>query len=97
MFTSSEIETAIPRFESIPRVQVPKGHDGKHKLIMQRILSDLDRLGPGYAVKIPIAELPDVKENIRSALNRAAHRKGFQAATASDAEFLYVWKADADA
>jgi hypothetical protein len=37
--------------------------------------------------------LPDSKENIRSALNRATRQQGIEIATSSDAGFLYIWKA----
>jgi hypothetical protein len=43
-------------------------------------------------LKIPLSALPDTKENIRSALSRATRLKGIETATASDDEFLYVWK-----
>jgi len=36
--------------------------------------------------------LPDSKENIRSALNRATRQRGIEVATSSDAEFLYIWR-----
>jgi hypothetical protein len=49
-------------------------------------------LSEGSALKIPFAELPDTKENIRSALSRAARQKKIDLATSSDSEFLYVWK-----
>jgi hypothetical protein len=38
--------------------------------------------------------LPDSKENIRAALNRATRLRGIEVATSSDAEYLYVWKTD---
>jgi hypothetical protein len=41
--------------------------------------------------------LPDSKENIRSALNRATHQKGIEVATSSDTEFLYIWKSSTNA
>jgi hypothetical protein len=40
---------------------------------------------------VPISELPDTKENIRSALNRASKQLNIQVATSSDDEHLYVW------
>lgn len=58
-------------FESILQEDVPKGRDGKHKHIVMQLLSDLEQLEDGPALKIPLTELPDTKENIRSALNRA--------------------------
>jgi hypothetical protein len=55
------------------------------------VLSDLDRLKDGAALKIPLAELPDRKENIRSALNRATRKGNRKVATATDDVFLYIW------
>ena len=82
------------RFESILQVNVPKGRDGKHKDIVTQLLGDIARLGPGTALKIPLAELPDSKQNIRSALSRAAGQQKINLATSSNDEFLFVWKAD---
>jgi hypothetical protein len=79
-------------FSSIEQVNVPKGRDGKHKDIVQQLLSDIDRLAEGRALKIHLSELPDSKENIRSALNRATRQRGIEVSTSSDAEHLYIWK-----
>jgi hypothetical protein len=81
------------RFESMLQSDVPKGRDGKHKVIIQQLLSDIDHLADGNALKIPLSALPDSKENIRSALNRATRQRGIVVATSSDDEFLYVWRA----
>ena len=78
-------------FRSIAQADVPQGRKGKHKEIVTKILSDLDRIEPGVALKVPLAELSESKENVRSALNRATHKRGQAVATASDEEFLYVW------
>jgi hypothetical protein len=83
-------------FESILQLDVPKGRDGKHKRIVTKLLSDIEQLGAGTALKIPLSALPDSKENIRSALNRATHQQGIQVATSSDANFLYVWKIESE-
>jgi hypothetical protein len=81
-------------FQSILQNDVPKGRDGKHKGIVTRLLSDIEQLGPGSALKVPLSALPDSKENIRSALNRATRQRDIEVATSSDAEFLYVWKVE---
>jgi hypothetical protein len=94
MATNSDTKAALPHFDFIPRIDVPNGRDGKHKKIVLQLLSEIDQLGAGLALKIPLAALPDVKENIRAALNRATHRRGLNVATSSDAEFLYVWKVE---
>jgi hypothetical protein len=78
-------------FKSMNQLDVPQGRSGKHKLIVTRILSDLERIRPGIALKVPLAELVESKEKVRSALNRATRKNGHRVATASDDTFLYVW------
>jgi hypothetical protein len=82
------------RFKSVSQADVPKGRDGKHKQIITELLSDIEQLAEGAALKIPLKELPDTKENIRSALSRAAAQKGLNIATSSNVDYLYVWKVD---
>ena len=82
------------KFESVQQVDVPKGRDGKHKQIILRLLADIAELSAGTALKIPLSQLPDTKENIRAALSRAARQKGIPLATSSNDEYLYVWKTD---
>lgn len=94
MATDPESNAAHMKFESILQLDVPKGRDGKHKRIVTQLLSDIDQLGAGTALKVPLSALPDTKENIRSALNRATHFRGLEVATSSDADFLYVWKVE---
>jgi len=78
-------------FKTIQQVDVPQGRNGKHKQVVDAILSDLDQLPAGVALKVPLAELEESKENVRAALNRAVHKGDRNVATASDANFLYVW------
>ena len=78
-------------FKTMAQADVPHARNGKHKGIVSRILSDLDRLEKGIAIKIPLSELVESKEKVRSALNRASHKGGRKVATASDQNFLYVW------
>src|SRR5579859_1755440 len=78
-------------FSTMLQVDVPKGRNGKHKQIVTAILADLDGLKGGSALKIPLRELGDTKENVRSALSRASKKDARAIATATDAEFLYVW------
>ena len=94
MASDPESNTAPMKFESILQHDVPKGRDGKHKRIVTQLLSDINQLGAGTALRVPLSALPDTKENIRSALNRATHFRGMEVATSSDAEFLYVWKVE---
>ncbi len=82
------------QFESILQVDVPKGREGKHKKIVTQLLREIEALKPGSALKVPLAELPDTKENIRSALSRAATQNKIEIATSSDAEALFIWKVE---
>ena|SRR5579872_5339921 len=79
------------RFASVAQVDVPKGRNGKHKGIVSAILAELEELKGADALKIPLDELGDSKENVRSALNRASHKLMLPIATAADLSFLYVW------
>ena len=78
-------------FKSMLQADVPQGRNGKHKEIVTRILSDLDQVERGIALKVPLAQLAESKEKVRSALNRATRQRGRQVATASDDTFLYIW------
>lgn len=82
---------AMMNFKTMSQVDVPQGRNGKHKQIVTKILADLDHLPEGVALKVPLAGLQESKQNVRSALNRAIHKDGRNVATASDANFLYVW------
>jgi hypothetical protein len=90
--SEKDAKSAGMNFHSILQADVPKGRDGKHKNIVTQLLSDLAHLADGSALRIQLSDLPDSKENIRSALNRATRQRGMEVATSSDAEFLYVWK-----
>ncbi len=78
-------------FKTMAQIEVPQGRNGKHKQIVTKILSDLGQVKPGMAIKVPLTELVESKEKVRAALNRATRKSGIDVATASDAEFLYVW------
>ena len=93
--TSRDKTKKVPmNFKSISQVDLPQGRNGKHKNVVTQLLSDLNQLRPGLALKIPLTELPDTKENIRSALNRATRMKRLDVATSSDADYFYVWVPD---
>lgn len=77
------------------QANVPQGRLGKHNQIVTTILRDLGMLKDDSAVKSPLADLAESKEEVRSALNRAARKAGLTVATASDAGFLYVWNVSA--
>jgi hypothetical protein len=92
MDNNENVPHAAMHFDSISQVDVPKGRDGKHKKIITQLLGDIAQLKADSALKIPLSELPDTKENIRAALSRAAAQKKLSIATSSNRDFLYVWK-----
>ena len=88
---SPQPDRSPAHFKTMEQVDVPQGRHGKHNKIVATILRDLDKLKGGTAIKIPLSDLVETKENVRSALNRATRKAGRKVATASDATFLYVW------
>ncbi len=78
-------------FKTMSQGDVPQGRNGKHKRVIAQILADLDHTQNGIALKVPLAELEESKEKVRSALNRATRKAGRNVVTASDSDFLYVW------
>jgi hypothetical protein len=82
---------AVANFKTLDLGDVPHSRNGKHKVIVSMILRDLDQLRDGAAIRIPLSELGDTKENVRSALNRATRNANLNVATATDENFLYVW------
>ncbi|MGB6431075.1 MAG: hypothetical protein WBF06_10850 [Candidatus Acidiferrales bacterium] len=88
---TAQAKSAPLHFKTMIQSDVPQGRNGKHKLIVTTILKDLDGLKTGSAIKVPLAQLMQSKEKVRSALNRATRKSGRKVATASDATFLYVW------
>jgi len=91
---ADESKSGTMNFSSIQQEDVPKGREGKHKKIISKLLSDIDQLSDGSALKVPLTKLPDSKENIRSALNRATHQRGIEVSTSSDENYLYIWKTE---
>ena len=92
--TTTVVEEIAADPESFPAIlqgDVPKGREGKHKRIIARLLADIANLKPGTALKVPLSALPDSKENIRSALNRATRLRGLDISTSSDSNHLYIW------
>jgi hypothetical protein len=86
-----QAKTVPMHFRTMVQADVPQGRNGKHILIVTTILKDLARLRGDSAIKVPLADLAESKEKVRSALNRATRKAGRKVATASDGTFLYVW------
>ena len=83
-----------PSFPTMKQIDVPQRRDGKHRKIIVAIMRDLLLLKSGSAIKVPLEALGDTKENVRSALSRETRKAKITVATASDQEFLYVWRTE---
>lgn len=81
-------------FESMLQTDVPQGRNGKHHKIVFTILTDVESLAPGGALKVPLNALDDTKENIRAALSRETRKRKTPIATAADDNYLYVWRVE---
>ena len=88
---AARAKRAPMNFKAMHQKDVPRGRNGKHKAIVTMILSDLNQIESGIALKVPLRALSESKEEVRSALNRATRKNGQKVATASDDTFLYVW------
>jgi hypothetical protein len=86
-----KMSRAVASFKTLDLGDVPHSRNGKHRTIVTMILRDLDDLREGAALRVPLAELGNTKENVRSALNRATRKSKRNVATATDEGFLYVW------
>ena len=87
------MEQRRAQFRTMVQADVPQGRNGKHKLIVTTIVKDLDQLPAGAALKVPLAELAESKEKVRSALNRATRKAKRKVATATErlAAFQRGW------
>jgi hypothetical protein len=68
-------------FKTMVQADVPQGRNRKDKQIVTMILKDLDNLKDGSAIKVPLADLGESKEKVRSAPNRASRKAGRKLAT----------------
>jgi hypothetical protein len=96
MASNTNSNSGSTKFESILQLDVPRGRDGKHKKIVTQLLSDIEQVAEGSALKVPLSALPDTKENIRAALNRATRQRGINVATSSDEAHLYIWRVSSE-
>jgi hypothetical protein len=93
---NDDLSLKSQNFESILQSDVPQGREGKHKQIVTQILKQVRELTAGSALKIPLDQMPDTKENIRAALSRGARLTDLTIATSTNDEFFYVWRTGED-
>jgi hypothetical protein len=81
------------KYERVSVASLGKGRRGKHHLLVQGILHELEELPKGSAIKIPLAETEGVSlANLRSAMHRATASRRLRVETSSDEKNFYIWK-----
>ena len=51
---NSRAEKILMNFKTMSQIDVPQGRNGKHKQVVTKILSDLDQLPAGVALRVAI-------------------------------------------
>jgi hypothetical protein len=90
-----EKEKTYLNYGTVPISALKKSRKGKHHELLRRIMEDLKKSAPGYAVRIPLSSVKGVSVlNLRSAIVRAANKDGTKVSTSSDEQNFYVWEAE---
>lgn len=70
-----------------------RGRRGKHREIVQGILTELRMAEPDSALEIPLDDVGGIGlANLRSAVHRGASSAGITIETLADEKNFYVWK-----
>jgi hypothetical protein len=92
---AKEKEKTYPNYARVPISVLKKSRKGKHHELLGRIMEDLKKSAPGYAVRIPLSGIKGVSVlNLRSAIGRVANKNGIKVSTSSDDQNFYVWEAE---
>src|SRR5246500_6063458 len=87
-------EKRYPNYGRVLISALKKSRKGKHHELLGRIMEDLKKSAPGYAVRIPLSSVKGLSIlNLRSAIVRATNNEGMSVSTSSDDQNFYVWKA----
>jgi hypothetical protein len=79
------------RFQTVSLSDLRQGRSGKHHKLIENILTELEILPEGHAIKIPLNSVKLTKANLRAAIVRAANSRGIPVATYSDDNTFYLW------
>jgi hypothetical protein len=85
--------SGYPNYGRVEVKDLKKSRRGKHHDLMGKIMEDLRKSEPGFAVQIPLASTNNIPVlNLRSAIVRAAAKESIKVITSSDDRYFYAWK-----
>jgi len=80
-------------YETVSIDDLKKTRRGKHHDFVSGVMSDLEMLKEGSAIKVPLKDVKgETVINLRAAVNRAGASKGVKIATSSDENYFYIWR-----
>lgn len=86
-------DRAAPNYETVSIEDLKKTRRGRHHDFVSGVMSDLEMLKEGSAMKIPLKDLKgEPVVNLRAAVNRASASKGLKVSTSSDQNYFYIWR-----
>jgi hypothetical protein len=87
--------SGYPNYGRVEVKGLKKSRKGKHHDLMRKIMEDLRKSEPGFAVQIPLDSTNNVSVlSLRSAIVRAAAKENIKVMTSSDDRYFYAWKKD---
>jgi len=81
------------KYRQVDIASLKSGRHGKHHVLVQGIVQELQSLPPGSALEVPLSEVGGVSlANLRSAVHRAAAASDLNIGTVADNGNFYVWR-----
>jgi hypothetical protein len=81
------------KYEIVSLSQIRQGRRGRHHELVTTIFDQLQKIGDGQAIKLPLGKPGKAfVSNLRAALLRAAASRNIKVGTYSEDGYIYVWR-----